>query len=111
METASARTYIQWCRPFLYMCMFVWQSSLYIRVSQVLIPCASSLSAHGEAMDAGQAAIQARAEIVRKPFEYLGFAEWIAWGWHHKTRVMILLGDNVHGGSAQLQFRERDRDR
>ena len=96
-------------RPFLYMCMFVWQSSLYIRASQVFLsPCTSLVSAPGEAMEA---AILARAAVVREDFEYLGFAEWIAWGWHHKVRIMILLGESVHGGSEQLRFRERERER
>ena len=43
------------------------------------------------------AAIFQRAEVVATPRQYLGFAEWIAWGWHNKVRVRILLGPNVSG--------------
>ena len=46
-------------------------------------------------MDDCSAAILARAEVVRRPQIYLGFADWIAWGWGNQTRVRMLLGPNV----------------
>ena len=46
-------------------------------------------------MDDCSAAILARAEVVRRPQIYLGFADWIAWGWDNQTRVRMLLGPNV----------------
>ena len=48
-----------------------------------------------EAEDPRTLAIRRRADVVGKPGTFLGFAEWIAWGWENTVRVKILLGSNV----------------
>ncbi len=74
------------CRPLQHTCVYVGSHP------SVLDP---SLRQAMEAMDPCTLAILARADVIAKPRQYLGFAEWIAWGWDNKVRVMMLLGRNV----------------
>ena len=40
-------------------------------------------------------AISSRASRISQLGVYWGFSEWIAWGWRHSTRVLMMFADNV----------------
>ena len=47
-----------------------------------------------------QAVLRARGEEVRRPGVYIGFLEWIAWGFIEHRRVLMLFGSEVVDVSA-----------
>ena len=45
--------------------------------------------------DALASAISHRSSCIAQLGEYWGFAEWLAWGWRHETKVFMLFADNA----------------
>ncbi len=98
-DMTAASTFVDRTCVYVRVHLSVVYVHMYVCVSRVfLILVRVGFLLHGiRTMSDCSAAILARAEVVRRPQIYLGFAEWIAWGWDNKTRVRMLLGPHVHG--------------